>query len=246
MQEPLHDYHTSISIGGRPICSQQFANNVDLMSGSNGELQELTNSLMDRAMAYGMEVGTEKSKIMTKSMNNIGAAISMNGQKLEEVTSFMYLYLGATMWKDGTCSAEVCIRRTSAMAAMARLNRVWQCNTISFASKYKLYKSPVTSILLYAVKNGPCLLTEKKRIQAFKIKYMRKLLLFSTLGTRPTSGCGARSTSLGVPRKLLWQLSRDGNLHGWGMSLATTASQRPFFKACWKVDDTMVGRGSAG
>ena len=34
-----------------------------------------------------MEVSTKKtSKVMTNSMNNISAAVSMNGQKLEEVT----------------------------------------------------------------------------------------------------------------------------------------------------------------
>ena len=46
----------------------------------------------------------------------------MNGQKLEEVTSFKYL--GATLGKDGTCSAEVHIRIASAMAAVTRLNRI--------------------------------------------------------------------------------------------------------------------------
>ena len=70
----------------------------------------------------------------------------MNGQKLEEMTSFKYL--GAIVCKDGTCLAEVRIRIASAMAAVARLNRVWRCNTISFASKFKLYKSLVTYILL--------------------------------------------------------------------------------------------------
>ena len=94
-----------------------------------------------------MEVHTEKSKIMTRSTNNISAEISMNGQRLGEVTSFKYL--GATLCKDGTCSAEVCIKIASTMTAMARLYRIWQCNIISFASKFKLYKSPVTSILLY-------------------------------------------------------------------------------------------------
>ena len=50
----------------------------------------------------------KKSKIMTHSINNIRAYISMKDQKLEEVTSFKYL--GATLCKDGTCSAEICIR----------------------------------------------------------------------------------------------------------------------------------------
>ena len=114
----------------------------DLMSGSNGELQDPTNRLVDRATAYGMEVSTEKSKIMTNSMNSIGTGISMNGQKLEEVTSLKPL-------KEGTCSVEVRIRIASAMAAMARLNGDWRCNNFSVASKFKLYKSFVTSIFLY-------------------------------------------------------------------------------------------------
>ena len=92
-------------------------------------------------------VSTEKSKIMTNSMNSINAGISMKGQKLEEVTSFKFL--GATLCKDGTCSAEVRIRFASAVSAMARLNRIWRCNTISFANKFKVCKSLVNSILLY-------------------------------------------------------------------------------------------------
>ena len=114
MQETLHDHHTSISIGGRRICNLRFANNISLNGGSNGKLQDLTNRLVDRATASGMEVITEESKIMINSMNNISADISMNGQKLEEMTSFKNL--GATLCKDGTCSAKVCIRISSATA----------------------------------------------------------------------------------------------------------------------------------
>ena len=61
------------------------------MGDSSGELQDLTNRLVDRATAYGMEVSTENSKIMTKSTNNISADVSMNRQKLEQAASFKYL-----------------------------------------------------------------------------------------------------------------------------------------------------------
>ena len=88
MQETLHDHKTSISIGSRPICNLQFADDIDVMGGSNGELQDLTNRLVDRATAFGIEVSTEMSKIMTNSTNNINTDISMNGQKLEQVISF--------------------------------------------------------------------------------------------------------------------------------------------------------------
>ena len=61
------------------------------MGGCDGEFQDLANRLVERAMAYEMEISTKKSKIMTNSTNNISADISINGQKLEEETSFKCL-----------------------------------------------------------------------------------------------------------------------------------------------------------
>ena len=54
MQETLHDNYTSISIGGRLICNLRIADDIDLTRGSNAELQDLTNRLVDRATAYRM------------------------------------------------------------------------------------------------------------------------------------------------------------------------------------------------
>ena len=54
----------------------------------------------------------------------------MTGQKLEDVTTFKYL--GETPRMNGIRSAKVRIRIASALAAMARLNRIWHCNTINF------------------------------------------------------------------------------------------------------------------
>ena len=122
IQETLHDHHISTPIGGRPICNLRFADDIDLMGGSSGELQNLTNRLEDRATAHGLEVSTEKRKILTNSTNNGIADVSMNGPNLEEVTSFKYL--GATLCEDGTHSAKVRIRIASATAAMARVNRI--------------------------------------------------------------------------------------------------------------------------
>ena len=42
MQETLHDHHTFTSIGGRPICNLQFASDISLRGGNNGELEDLT------------------------------------------------------------------------------------------------------------------------------------------------------------------------------------------------------------
>ena len=80
MLETLENHHTSISIGGRPICNLRFADDIDLMAGTNDELQSLTNKLTSRAAAFGMEVSAEKSKVMVNSLQNISANIQMNGE----------------------------------------------------------------------------------------------------------------------------------------------------------------------
>ena len=54
------------------------------------------------------------------------------------------------------------------MAAMARLNMIWRCNTISFASKHKVYKSLVTSILLYGCETWTLLADPKTKDPGFR------------------------------------------------------------------------------
>ena len=173
---------------------------IDLMGSSNGELQDLTNRLVDRATTYGKEASTVKGKILTNSTNNISTRISMNGQKLEEVTSFKYL--GATLCKDDTCSAEVRIRLASAMAAMARRNSICQCSTISFASKFKLYKSFVTSIFLYGCETWNLTVDSEKKIQASETKCMRKLLCICYLERKTNDWVRNKINFLVGPREL--------------------------------------------
>ena len=98
------------------------------------------------------------------------------------------------------------IRITSAMVAIARSNRIWQCNIICFAHKFKLYKSLVNSILLISCET--CILLDswlwKKRIQAFKINYMRKLLHYiSYLGHKSNNWVQGKIKFLESPQESL-------------------------------------------
>ena len=74
-------------------------------------------------------------------------------------------------------------------------------------------------------------LRKKKGSRISKLSALGNFSASPNWSTRPTTGCGARSTSLWVHRNLYWQLSRDGNSHGFGVSHATTASSKPSSKA---------------
>ena len=132
-----------------------------------------------------------------------------------------------------TCAMHLkeCIRsrreyRQRAIPSSVRIREICRCNTISFASK--LYKSLVTSILLYESKTWILLADSKNRRKdpGFRNQGHEKYSPYLLLGV----GCGAKSTSLWIHRNLFRRLSRDGNLHGSGMSHATTASTKPSFR----------------
>ena len=137
MRETLHEFESTISIGGRTIHNLRFADDIDLMGGSNNELQDLTNRLADTSGAYGMEVSCEKSKVMVNSANNTAAQITMNGQQLEEMDAFKYL--GATLTKDGQSTIEIKTRLAIATSTIAKLDKIWSSKDISFPTKIKLY-----------------------------------------------------------------------------------------------------------
>ena len=176
MQDTLSEHSTSISVGGRSVCNLRFADDIDLMAGSNEELQDLTNRLTNSANAYGMEVSAEKSKIMVNSRNNRTSTITMNGTPLEQVNHFKYL--GATLSSDGSSTADIRIRLATATSAMAKLKKIWS-SRISFTTKYRLYKSLVLSVLLYGCEAWTLLAETERRLEAFEYKCLRRLLQIS-------------------------------------------------------------------
>ena len=60
-------------------------------------------------------------------------------------------------------------------------NRIWWCDTMRSANKFKLYMSLVTSILLYGCETWTLLADTEQRIQAFETRRIWKLLRISYL-----------------------------------------------------------------
>ena len=87
--------------------------------------------------------------------------------------------------------------------------KLWNCESLLSTSSSTL-----------AVKHGPCLLTLTKWSRLLKLSAWGDFSTSPTSSITPRTGCVARSTSLLIHRNLFWQLSRDGNLHGSGMSHA--------------------------
>lgn len=108
------------------------------MADTNDELHDLTYKFAPNPSAYGFEISTDnrkKSKCKVNTTRFVRAAICTKGVQLDEVQSFKYL--GATTFKDESCAADISLRIASAMAGMARLNKSWDPEIISFITKFR-------------------------------------------------------------------------------------------------------------
>ena len=109
MSETQRNYSSSISVGGRPLWNLKYADDIDLLAGTNEELQELTDQLSRSATRHGIVISTEISKVMLNTNDNsIHANITLYREKLEEVDKFCYM--GSTLTRDGSCEADIRIR----------------------------------------------------------------------------------------------------------------------------------------
>ena len=123
-----------------------------------------------------------------------------------------------------------------------------QRNIISFASKFKLYKSLVISMYLSDVETWTLLADSENKNPGFRNQVPEKISPHLLLGAQvqlPT-GCRARSTAFWAHRNLFWQLSRGGK---WRMVQACHVPRqtpKPSFTEPWSMVDAVAGRENAG
>ena len=151
MCEALDDHEGSVSIGGRLITNFRFADDIVV----NAEEEEEAGVLIDRldrtTTRYKMEIGPDKTKVMTNNPNGFQREIKIKGQRLEEVENFKYL--GAIISNEGS-KPEILSRIAQTTAVLSRLKIIWRDKNISLASKVKLMRTLILSTFLYACESG--------------------------------------------------------------------------------------------
>ena len=114
-----------------------------------------------------MEISAEKSNIMVNSRIAPRNTILMNGERLEEVKSFKYL--GSFISSEGDSTEEI---RTL-------INLATSANNIKTATKIRLYKSLVVSVLTYGCESWTPIAELERRIAASEMKFFRRILKIS-------------------------------------------------------------------
>ena len=116
-----------MTIGGRLITNFRFADDIVV----NAEEEEEADVLIDRldrtTTRYKMEIGPDKTKVMTNNPNGFQREIKIKGQWLEEVENFNF---GAIISQTNEGSKpEILFRIAQTTAALSRLKIIWRDKT---------------------------------------------------------------------------------------------------------------------
>ena len=176
MTDASDDHEGTVSIGGRAITNLRFADDIDGLAGEEVELAKLVERLDKTSIAYGIEISAEKTKLMTNNSRGINTEIKVNGQKLETVTSFKYLY--SVITGEGS-KPEILSQIAQTTAELTRLKPVWNDRSTFLSSKIRPIRSLVTSIFLCACESWTLTAKLQRRIQAMEMRCCRKILRIS-------------------------------------------------------------------
>ena len=78
MTDGLEDHEGTVSIGGRKITILCFADDIDGLVGEEEELANFVECLDKAPSAYGMEISSKNSKLMTNSTSGINTEIKVS------------------------------------------------------------------------------------------------------------------------------------------------------------------------
>ena len=229
MQLSLDEFQSGVSIGGRRVCNLRFADDIDLIATGEDELQELTTRLAVTVEQFGMEINTDKSKVLVNSRQPaLPCSISVNNSPLELVDRFKYL--GAVVTAEGDSGVEIRRRMALGAAAVAALGRLWRSRSIGTRTKVRVYRSMVVPVVTYGCEAWTLKVEEERRLQAFENKCYRRILKIPYTEHRTTEYVWKRIDDIcGVHPRLL-SCVRQRKLRWYGhvcrhTSLAKTVQQ---------------------
>ena len=163
MYEALDDHEGIVSTGIRLLTSFRFADDIVLYANEAEEADVLVDRLDTTTTRYKMEIGPDKTKVMTNNTNGFQRETKIKDQRLEEVENFKYL--GEILSNEGS-KPEILSRITQTTAALSILKIIWRDKNILLASKVKLMRTLILPTFLCVCDSWTLTSEIERRIQA--------------------------------------------------------------------------------
>jgi len=151
-----------------------FADDAALAAHSEEALQRLITRFSEACTEFGLTISLKKTQVMAQDVSS-APQIKIGDHTLEAVQDFTYL--GLTISSNLSLDKELSVRIGKAATAMARLKRrVWDNTMLTINTKMMVYRACVLSTLLYGSEAWTVYTRQEKRLSAFHMRCLRRLL----------------------------------------------------------------------
>ena len=141
------------------------------MAESEEELKSLLMKVKEESEKVGLKLNIQKTKIMASSPIT---SWQIDGEILETVADFTFL--GSKITADGDCSHEIKRRLFLGRKIMTNLDSILKSRDVTLSTKVCLVKAMVFPVVMYGCKSWTIKKAEHKRIDAFELWCLRRLL----------------------------------------------------------------------
>ncbi len=195
---------------GRRLTDLDYADDIALLAPSFGGLQSVVSRVNEIAMSVGMSVNTGKTKLFSSCIpDQEKAPLEINGHQLEEVDSFKYL--GARLLPNGQSKDDIVSRIDAARWVFSILRKpLWARRDISIATKIRVYRASIRSVLLYGCECWALRAEDERRLEVFDHRCLRTILrvkytdFISNETVRSRCGSITRISQAIQERRLRW------------------------------------------
>ena len=149
-----------------------FADDIALLSSTRQHIQAKTDKLTHEAERVGLKVNVDKCKLLRINSRN-NDVVEVNGRGIEDVDRFVYL--GATVSKEGGGTEDIQNRVVKARGIFLRLKKIWNSHSISRRTKVRLYKTLVKPVLMYGCETWKMNKCDENKIDVFQSRCLRRI-----------------------------------------------------------------------
>ena len=141
------------------------------MAESEEELKSLLMKLKEESEKVGLKLNIQKTKIMASGPIS---SCQIDGGKVEIVRDF--IFLGSKITQDSACSHEIKRCLLLGRKAMTNLDSVLKRRDNTLVIKVYIVKAMVFPVVMYGCESWTTKIAECRRIDAFELWCLRKLL----------------------------------------------------------------------
>ena len=166
-------------IGGKFVNNLRYADDTVILAESEEQLQQLINPVVTESELKGLYLNSTKSftMVFSKTKVNPACSVSVHGNVLGQVQSFVYL--GSLFTSDARSDKEIRGRIGIAKSTFTSMNIILAAENISIAVRLRVLKCNIWSTLLYGCETWTISGDMNKKLEALETWFYRRMLRIS-------------------------------------------------------------------